>query len=307
MRNLVTGGAGFIGSNLIDKLIKNGENVTCLDNFTTGNKINIRDWEKDSNFTLIEHDIINPINLEVDRIWHLACPASPQYYLKNPLETSKSNFLGTLNMLNLAKELNIKIFFASSSEVYGDPFKHPQDESYNGNVNPIGVRSCYEEGKRIAESLCFDYQRLFKTNICVARIFNTYGPKMKYNDGRVISNFINQALNNQPLTIYGNGNQTRSFCYIDDLVECLIKLMNSTFSGPINIGNDEEISINQLGYLINKKIRNYNLILKKDIQIDDPQIRKPDLNLIKRLINWEPETSLEEGLEKTIKYFMKNS
>ena len=307
MRNLVTGGAGFIGSNLIDKLIKNGENVTCLDNFTTGNKINIRDWEKDSNFTLIEHDIINPINLEVDRIWHLACPASPQYYLKNPLETSKSNFLGTLNMLNLAKELNIKIFFASSSEVYGDPFKHPQDESYNGNVNPIGVRSCYEEGKRIAESLCFDYQRLFKTNICVARIFNTYGPKMKYNDGRVISNFINQALNNQPLTIYGNGNQTRSFCYIDDLVECLIKLMNSTFSGPINIGSDEEISINQLGYLINKKIRNYNLILKKDIQIDDPQIRKPDLNLIKRLINWEPETSLEEGLEKTIKYFMKNS
>ena len=306
MRNLVTGGAGFIGSNLIDKLIKNGENVTCLDNFTTGNKINIRDWEKDSNFTLIEHDIINPINLEVDRIWHLACPASPQYYLKNPLETSKSNFLGTLNMLNLAKELNIKIFFASSSEVYGDPFKHPQDESYNGNVNPIGVRSCYEEGKRIAESLCFDYQRLFKTNICVARIFNTYGPKMKYNDGRVISNFINQALNNQPLTIYGNGNQTRSFCYIDDLVECLIKLMNSTFSGPINIGSDEEISINQLGYLINKKIRNYNLILKKDIQIDDPQIRKPDLNLIKRLINWEPETSLEEGLEKTIKYFMKN-
>ena len=307
MRNLVTGGAGFIGSNLIDKLIKNGENVTCLDNFTTGNKINIRDWEKDSNFTLIEHDIINPINLEVDRIWHLACPASPQYYLKNPLETSKSNFLGTLNMLNLAKELNIKIFFASSSEVYGDPFKHPQDESYNGNVNPIGVRSCYEEGKRIAESLCFDYQRLFKTNICVARIFNTYGPKMKYNDGRVISNFINQALNNQPLTIYGNGNQTRSFCYIDDLVECLIKLMNSTFSGPINIGSDEEISINQLGYLINKRIRNYDLILKKDIQIDDPQIRKPDLNLIKRLINWEPETSLEEGLEKTIKYFMKNS
>ncbi len=306
MRNLVTGGAGFIGSNLIDKLIKNGENVTCLDNFTTGNKINIRDWEKDSNFTLIEHDIINPINLEVDRIWHLACPASPQYYLKNPLETSKSNFLGTLNMLNLAKELNIKIFFASSSEVYGDPFKHPQDESYNGNVNPIGVRSCYEEGKRIAESLCFDYQRLFKTNICVARIFNTYGPKMKYNDGRVISNFINQALNNQPLTIYGNGNQTRSFCYIDDLVECLIKLMNSTFSGPINIGSDEEISINQLGYLINKRIRNYDLILKKDIQIDDPQIRKPDLNLIKRLINWEPETSLEEGLEKTIKYFMKN-
>ena len=175
-------------------------------------------------------------------------------------------------MLNLAKELNIKIFFASSSEVYGDPFKHPQDESYNGNVNPIGVRSCYEEGKRIAESLCFDYQRLFKTNICVARIFNTYGPKMKYNDGRVISNFINQALNNQPLTIYGNGNQTRSFCYIDDLVECLIKLMNSTFSGPINIGSDEEISINQLGYLINKRIRNYDLILKKDIQIDDPQI-----------------------------------
>ena len=306
MRNLVTGGAGFIGSNLIDKLIKNGENVTCLDNFTTGSKINIRDWEKDSNFTLIEHDIINPINLEVDRIWHLACPASPQYYLKNPLETSKSNFLGTLNMLNLAKELNIKIFFASSSEVYGDPFKHPQDESYNGNVNPIGVRSCYEEGKRIAESLCFDYQRLFKTNICVARIFNTYGPKMKYNDGRVISNFINQALNNQPLTIYGNGNQTRSFCYIDDLVECLIKLMNSTFSGPINIGSDEEISINQLGYLINKRIRNYQLILKKDIQIDDPQIRKPDLNLIKRLINWEPKTSLEQGLEKTIKYFMKN-
>ena len=306
MRNLVTGGAGFIGSNLIEKLIKNGENVTCLDNFTTGNKFNIRDWEKDSNFTLIEHDIINPINLEVDRIWHLACPASPQYYLKNPLETSKSNFLGTLNMLNLAKELNIKIFFASSSEVYGDPFKHPQDESYNGNVNPIGVRSCYEEGKRIAESLCFDYQRLFKTNICVARIFNTYGPKMKYNDGRVISNFINQALNNQPLTIYGNGNQSRSFCYIDDLVECLIKLMNSKFSGPINIGSDEEISINQLGYLINKKIRNYDLILKKDFQIDDPQIRKPDLNLIKRLINWEPETSLEEGLEKTIKYFMKN-
>jgi len=305
LRNLVTGGAGFIGSNLIDKLIRNGEYVTCLDNFTTGNKINIRDWETDPNFTLIEHDIINPINLEVDRIWHLACPASPQYYLKNPIETSKSNYLGTLNMLNLAKELNIKFFLASSSEVYGDPLKHPQDENYNGNVNPIGVRSCYEEGKRIAESLCFDYKRLFNTNICVARIFNTYGPKMKYNDGRVISNFINQALNNQPLTIYGNGNQTRSFCYVDDLVECLIKLMNSTFSGPINIGSDEEISINQLGYLINKRIRNSNSIEKKDIQIDDPQCRKPDINLIKKLINWEPETCLEEGLEKTIKYFMK--
>ena len=305
MRNLITGGAGFIGSNLIDKLIKNGEHVTCLDNFSTGKKINIREWAKNTNFTLINHDINNPIEIEADRIWHLACPASPHYYLKNPLETSKSNFLGTLNMLNLAKKLNIKIFFASSSEVYGNPLKNPQNEAYNGNVNPIGVRSCYEEGKRLAESLCFDYKRLFNTNICVARIFNTYGPKMKYNDGRVISNFINQALNNEPLTIYGNGMQTRSFCYIDDLIECLIKLMDSSYNGPINIGNDEEISIIELGSLINKKIRNNNLVIKKDIQIDDPQIRKPDLNLIKGLINWEPKTSLEEGLEKTIKYFIK--
>ena len=305
MRNLITGGAGFIGSNLIDKLIKNGEHVTCLDNFSTGKKINIREWAKNTNFTLINHDINNPIEVEADRIWHLACPASPHYYLKNPLETSKSNFLGTLNMLNLAKKLNIKIFFASSSEVYGNPLKNPQNETYNGNVNPIGVRSCYEEGKRLAESLCFDYKRLFNTNICVARIFNTYGPKMKYNDGRVISNFINQALNNEPLTIYGNGMQTRSFCYIDDLIECLIKLMDSSYNGPINIGNDEEISIIDLGSLINKKIRNNNLVIKKDIQIDDPQIRKPDLNLIKGLINWEPKISLEEGLEKTIKYFIK--
>ena len=305
MRNLITGGAGFIGSNLIDKLIKNGEHVTCLDNFSTGKKINIREWAKNTNFTLINHDINNPIEIEADRIWHLACPASPHYYLKNPLETSKSNFLGTLNMLNLAKKLNIKIFFASSSEVYGNPLKNPQNEAYNGNVNPIGVRSCYEEGKRLAESLCFDYKRMFNTNICVARIFNTYGPKMKYNDGRVISNFINQALNNEPLTIYGNGMQTRSFCYIDDLIECLIKLMDSSYNGPINIGNDEEISIIELGSLINKKIRNNNLVIKKDIQIDDPQIRKPDLNLIKGLINWEPKTSLEEGLEKTIKYFIK--
>ena len=305
MINLVTGGAGFIGSNLIESLLKKDEIVICLDNLETGSKENIKKWLDNKNFKFIFHDVNKPINLKVDRIWHLACPASPNYYLKNPLKTAKTNFIGTLNMLNLAKKLKIKILFASTSEIYGDPLEHPQDENYKGNVNPNGVRSCYEEGKRMAESLCFDYSRKFNTEICIARIFNTYGPNMKYNDGRVISNFINQALKNKPITIYGDGLQTRSFCYVDDLIFGLINLMNINFNGPVNIGDDKEISIIELSEMIKKKIKTSSPIIKTKMLEDEPKIRRPNLELLRDLIEWEPSTNLNEGLDKTIQYFLK--
>ena len=303
MRNLITGGAGFIGSHLINNLISNKEEVICLDNYFTGTKSNIYKFLDNKLFELIRHDVTEPIRLEVDRVWHLACPASPKHYQINPIKTAKTSFIGTYNMLGLAKRVNAKFLLASTSEVYGDPEVHPQTESYWGSVNPIGIRSCYDEGKRIAETLCFDYQRSHNLDITIARIFNTYGPNMAKEDGRVISNFIVQALQGKDLTIYGKGSQTRSFCYVDDLVLGLVKLMNSKFSGPINIGSDQEFTILELAELVRSKINpNLNLILK-DLPEDDPKQRKPDLKLIKQELNWEPKINLSNGLDKTINYF----
>ena len=304
-RNIVTGGAGFLGSHLIDQLMKKGENVICIDNFLTGNKKNIKQWEGNPSFELIRHDIINPISLEADKIWHLACPASPFHYQHNPIETSKTSFLGTLNMLDLAKKINAKFLFTSTSEVYGNPKEHPQKESYFGYVNPIGIRSCYEEGKRIAETLCFDYQRVHNIDIRLVRIFNTYGPRMMENDGRVVSNFIVQALKNKDLTVYGDGSQTRSFCYVDDLINGLIKVMDGDFIGPVNIGNTNEISVKELALIIKDKINKELKIIYQDIPQDDPARRKPSIDLANQKYNWEPIVDLDNGLEKTIEFFSK--
>ena len=305
MRNLVTGGAGFIGSHLIEKLLKNEETVICLDNLHTGRKNNFEEWIGLPNYEFIKHDVINPIDIKVDRIWHLACPASPIHYQEDPIKTARTNFLGTYNSLELALKNKAQILFTSTSEVYGDPEKHPQIESYRGNVNPNGIRSCYDEGKRIGETLCFDYHRIHNVDIKVARIFNTYGPKMLINDGRVVTNFIIQALKNIPLTIYGEGSQTRSFCFVDDLVEGLMKLMASDQNGPINLGNPYEFTIIELANLIRNKV-NPNLEFKyKPLPQDDPMQRKPDLSLAKELLKWEPKIFLEEGLEKTIPFFKK--
>lgn len=302
-KNLITGGAGFIGSHLVDHLMRKGEEVICLDNYFTGRKNNLINWFENPRFELIRHDITDPIQLEVDRIWHLACPASPKHYQFNPIKTAKTSFLGTLNMLGLAKRLRARILFASTSEIYGDPKIHPQPETYFGNVNSIGIRSCYDEGKRIAETLCFDYKRIHNLDVRVMRIFNTYGPRMRPNDGRVISNFIVSALKNLPLTIYGEGNQTRSFCYIDDLILGMEKLMNSQFSGPVNIGNPHEFKIIELAELIKKKI-NIDLKFKYEtLPEDDPKQRKPDIKLAKDELKWEPKISLDKGLDPTIKYF----
>ena len=303
MRNVVTGGAGFVGSHLIDKLMEAGEEVICLDNYFTGKKTNISKWLNNPKFELINHDITEPILLEIDRIWHLACPASPIHYQLNPIKTSKTSFLGTYNMLGLAKRVSARILLASTSEIYGDPEISPQAETYKGSVNPIGIRSCYDEGKRIAESLCFDYLRMHKTEIRVARIFNTYGPRMSFDDGRVVSNFIVQALQKKALTIYGDGQQTRSFCFVDDLVSGLISLMNSDFTGPINLGNPNECSISNLANMIRFKIdSSLNLDYKK-LPLDDPKQRKPDISLAKNKLKWEPKINLEEGLDYTINYF----
>ena len=301
--NLVTGGAGFLGSHLIDHLLKKGEKVICVDNYSTGSKLNIEHWIGHPKFELIRHDIIKPIHIEVSKIWHLACPASPVHYQYDPIKTSKTCFMGTLNMLGLAKRTNATMLLASSSEIYGDPQKHPQREIYRGNVNPIGIRSCYDEGKRISESLCFAYLRQNNTNVKVMRIFNTYGPRMFPNDGRVVSNFILKALNNDPLSIYGNGSQTRSFCYVDDLVEGMIKLMNSEQEGPINFGNPNELTIKELAELIIKKINPELNIRYEELPEDDPIKRKPDIDLAKQLLGWEPKTSLSEGMDLTINYF----
>ena len=269
-RNLITGGAGFLGSHLVDRLMECGEEVLCLDNYLTGCKDNIRGWIGHANFELIRHDVTEPIQLEVDRIWHLACPASPVHYQFNPIKTAKTSFLGTYNMLGLARRVGARILLASTSEIYGDPEVHPQPESYRGSVNPIGVRSCYDEGKRIAETLCFDYNRMHNTEIRVARIFNTYGPRMQENDGRVVSNFIVHALRAQPLTIYGGGKQTRSFCYVDDLIEGLIRLMEGDHAGPINLGSPNEYSILELARIIRDQINPSLDFIDKPLPMDDP-------------------------------------
>ena len=303
MRILVTGGAGFIGSHLIDRLMKQGHEVICLDNFYTGHKRNILQWFDSPYFELVRHDITEPIRLEVDQIYHLACPASPVHYQYNPVKTIKTNVMGTLNMLGLAKRVKARFLLASTSEVYGDPDVHPQPEEYRGNVNCIGIRSCYDEGKRVAETLAFDYHRQNNVDIRVMRIFNTYGPRMLENDGRVVSNFIVQALKGIPLTIYGDGSQTRSFCYVSDLVEGMMRLMNGEQIGPINIGNPGEYTILQLAQTIQKMVNPDAELTFKPLPQDDPKQRQPDITKAKSFLGWEPTISLEEGLKLTIEDF----
>ena len=303
MRILVTGGAGFIGSHLIDRLMTQGHEVLCLDNFYTGHKRNILKWFNNPYFELIRHDITEPIRLEVDRIYHLACPASPVHYQYNPVKTIKTNVMGTLNMLGLAKRVKARFLLASTSEVYGDPDVHPQPEEYRGNVNCIGIRSCYDEGKRVAETLAFDYHRQNNVDIRVMRIFNTYGPRMLENDGRVVSNFIVQALKGKPLTVYGDGSQTRSFCYVSDLVEGMMRLMNGDQIGPINIGNPGEYTILQLAQTIQKMVNPDAELTFKPLPQDDPKQRQPDITKAKTFLSWEPTISLEEGLKLTIEDF----
>ena len=303
MRHLVTGGAGFLGSHLVDRLMQANEEVICLDNYFTGRKLNIQKWIGHPNFELIRHDVTEPIKLEIDRIWHLACPASPIHYQFNPVKTAKTSFLGTYNMLGLARRTKARFLLASTSEIYGDPEVHPQPESYRGSVNTIGVRSCYDEGKRIAETLCMDYKRMHGTEIRISRIFNTYGPRMLPDDGRVVSNFIVQALRGEALTIYGDGKQTRSFCYVDDLIEGLIRLMNSDYTSPINIGNPNEFTMLELAELIRQKINPSLSIVHRDLPEDDPMQRQPIIKLAKEQLDWQPEIELDSGLNHTIGYF----
>lgn len=301
---LVTGGAGFIGSHLCEKLIEQGHYVTCLDNFFTGSKKNIEHLIDNKHFKLIRHDITEPIRLEADEIYNLACPASPVHYQYNAIKTIKTSVLGVTNMLGIAKRTNAKILQASTSEVYGDPLMHPQKEEYWGNVNPIGIRSCYDEGKRVAETLMMDYHRQHNVDIKIIRIFNTYGPRMAENDGRVVSNFIIQALKNQDITIYGDGSQTRSFCYVDDLVRGMMALMNKDgFHGPVNVGNDGEFTIKELAELVIKFTNSSSKIVYKPLPSDDPVKRRPDLTLAKKELNYKPTIKLEDGLKKTIEYF----
>jgi len=301
--HLVTGGAGFLGSHLIDRLMEAGDEVICLDNYFTGRKSNIARWIGHPRFELIRHDVTEPIKLEVDRIWHLACPASPIHYQFNPVKTAKTSFLGTYNMLGLARRVGARLLLASTSEVYGDPEVHPQPENYWGSVNPIGVRSCYDEGKRIAETLCFDYQRMNGVEVRVARIFNTYGPRMLLDDGRVVSNFIVQALRGEPLTLYGDGSQTRSFCYVSDLIEGLIRLMSGDHTGPINLGNPDEFRIRELAELVRIQINPELQLVEKPLPQDDPQQRQPAIDLAREQLNWQPTVSLEQGLAPTIDSF----
>ena len=301
--HLVTGGAGFLGSHLVDRLMESGEEVICLDNYFTGRKANIARWIGHPRFELIRHDVTEPIKLEVDRIWHLACPASPIHYQFNPVKTAKTSFLGTYNMLGLARRVGARLLLASTSEVYGDPGIHPQPEEYWGYVNPIGVRSCYDEGKRIAETLCFDYQRMNGVEVRVARIFNTYGPRMLVDDGRVVSNFIVQALRGEPLSLYGDGSQTRSFCYVSDLIEGLLLLMNGEHSGPINLGNPVEFTIRELAELVRQQIKPDLPLVEKPLPQDDPQKRQPAIDLARQQLNWQPTVSLEQGLITTIDSF----
>lgn len=307
-RILVTGGAGFIGSHLCERLLGQGNEVICLDNFFTGQKRNIEGLMGNKNFELMRHDVIQPVLIEVDQIYHLACPASPVHYQYNPVKTVKTNVIGTLNMLGLAKRVKARILQASTSEVYGDPSEHPQKETYWGNVNPIGIRSCYDEGKRCAETLCADYHRQNKVDARIIRIFNTYGPNMNPHDGRVVSNFIVQALQNKDITVYGNGSQTRSFQYVDDLVDGMIKMMNndSGFIGPVNLGNPNEFTIKELAEKVLKMMpKSKSRIVYKDLPQDDPKQRRPDISLAKKKLDWEPKIKLDAGLKKTIDYFKK--
>jgi UDP-glucuronate decarboxylase len=306
MRILVTGGAGFLGSHLCDRLLAEGHEVLCLDNFFTGRKQNIRHLLKDPYFELIRHDITLPILLEVDRIYHLACPASPIHYQYNPVKTIKTNIMGTINMLGIAKRVKGRILFASTSEVYGDPAVHPQKEEYWGNVNTIGIRSCYDEGKRVAETLMMDYHRQNRVDVKIVRIFNTYGPRMLENDGRVVSNFIVQALRNQDITVYGKGTQTRSFCYVDDLIDGLVRMMNTeNFTGPVNIGNPEEYTILDLAKKIIAMTGSRSSIVYRPLPSDDPTQRQPDITLAGNKLGWKPAVSVDEGLQRTIEYFRK--
>ena len=303
---LVTGGAGFLGSHLCERLLDQGNEVICLDNFFTGRKKNVSHLIKYPEFELIRHDVVDPFKLEVDRIYNLACPASPIHYQFNPIKTVKTSVMGTINCLGLAKRVGARILQASTSEVYGDPEIHPQVESYRGNVNPIGLRACYDEGKRCAETLFFDYHRENEVDIRVVRIFNTYGPRMLPDDGRVVSNFIVQALKNEDITIYGDGSQTRSFCYVDDLIEAMMLVMEQEDTvGPINIGNPNEFTIRELADSILLKMDTSSKITEKELPADDPTQRKPDISLARNILNWEPKINLNEGLDKTIPYFKK--
>ncbi len=303
MRILVTGGAGFIGSHLIDRLMALDHDVICLDNFYTGSKRNVDHWLDHPRFKLIEHDIIESIELDVDRIYHLACPASPVHYQADPIKTIKTNVFGTLHMLGIAKRTGARLLMASTSEVYGDPDVHPQSEEYWGNVNCTGIRSNYDEGKRMAETLCFDYHRQHGVEIRVARIFNTYGDRMFENDGRVVSNFIVQSLQGIPLTVYGDGSQTRSFCFVSDLVEGLMRLMNGDYIGPVNLGNPGEYTILQLAQMIQGMVNPNAEIVFKPLPQDDPRRRRPDISKAKQYLNWEPTVQIEEGLTRAIAYF----
>ncbi len=304
MRILVTGGAGFLGSHLCDRLLRDGHEVICLDNFFTGRKGNITHLLANPFFELVRHDVIDPFKVEVDQIYNLACPASPPHYQYNPIKTTKTSVMGAINCLGLAKRLKARVFQASTSEVYGDPHVHPQPEAYWGNVNPIGRRSCYDEGKRCAETLFFDYHRENKVDIRVARIFNTYGPRMHPNDGRVVSNFVVQAIRGEDLTIYGDGTQTRSFCYVDDLIEGFVRLMNQTETvGPVNLGNPGEFTMLQLAELTLKLVASKSRIVHKPLPSDDPKQRRPDISLARKALKWEPTIGLEDGLKRTIEYF----
>jgi UDP-glucuronate decarboxylase len=304
MRILVTGGAGFLGSHLCDRLINEGHEILCLDNFFTGRRQNIVHLLQNPKFELIRHDVIDPFKVEVDQIYNLACPASPPHYQYNPIKTTKTSVMGAINCLGLAKRVRARVFLASTSEVYGDPNVHPQAESYWGNVNPIGRRSCYDEGKRCAETLFFDYHRENGVDIRVVRIFNTYGPRMLPDDGRVVSNFIVQALKGENLTVYGDGSQTRSFCYVDDLIDGFVRLMNQEKTvGPVNIGNPGEFTMLELAELVLKKVGGKSKVTNLPLPADDPKQRRPDISLAKEALGWEPRVPLEEGLDRTIAYF----
>ena len=304
MRILITGGAGFLGSHLCDKLLAQGHEIVCLDNLFTGSKANIVHLLGNPKFEFVRHDVIDPFKYEVDQIYNLACPASPPHYQYNPIKTTKTSVMGAINCLGLAKRVKARVFQASTSEVYGDPSVHPQPESYWGNVNPIGRRSCYDEGKRVAETLFFDYHRENKVDIRIVRIFNTYGPRMHPNDGRVVSNFIVQALKGENLTVYGDGTQTRSFCYVDDLLEGFVRLMKQDATvGPVNIGNPGEFTMLELAEQVLKLTKSKSKIVHKPLPADDPKQRRPDITLAKKYLKWEPKVPLAEGLKKTIAYF----
>ena len=301
---LVTGGAGFLGSHLCERLLNEGHEVLCLDNFFTGRRKNVAHLIPNPNFELIRHDVVDPFKFEVDQIYNLACPASPVHYQYNPIKTVKTSVMGAINCLGLAKRVGARILQASTSEVYGDPEVHPQPESYRGNVNPIGLRACYDEGKRCAETLFFDYHRENKVDVRVVRIFNTYGPKMLPDDGRVVSNFIVQALKGEDITIYGDGSQTRSFCYMDDLLEAMVRTMEQEQTvGPINIGNPKEFTIRELAETVLSKVQSSSKIVEMPLPADDPTQRKPDISKAQEILGWEPKIQLDQGLDKTIPYF----